>query len=167
MVMAYSSLNISLAVYAVFVIIGKRIKSSKLIALAKFSGLSVLVNIILFSSIITADSLAQRDTVQAKEFCDTVIHKLEQYKSNNNKYPEPIYKIISSDIILPMRIRNYRLYQTDEERYRFIVPIIYPNVCAYVYESNEKTWELIDFIFYLEGLYHAAVPESASPRRRE
>jgi hypothetical protein len=37
-----------------------------------------------------AGSLAQHDTKQAKIFCDSVIAKIEQYKSNYNEYPGSI-----------------------------------------------------------------------------
>lgn len=143
---------VSMILSIVFLVIGRNNKSPKLITLAKFSGLSILVSLILFSSVIMAGSLAQYDTKQAKRFCDSTIFKIEQYKSKNKKYPDSIYQVISSDIKPPLRIKDYSFYQTDGKRYRFIVPVIGPNASAYVYESNEKNWELINFIFDIEKL---------------
>ena len=135
-----------------FSILGKIIKSTKLITVSKYTGLLLLVNLILFSSLIIASAIAQYDTEQAKKFCDSLLVKVEQYKSENGRYPDSIEKVISDDIRLPLRIKNYNFYQTNGSRYRFVVPIIGPNASGYVYESKNRNWELIAFIFDLEKL---------------
>jgi hypothetical protein len=151
-VIIFITFSVSIILSIVFLLVGRKKKSLKFITLAKFSGFSILISFILFSSVIIAGSIAQHDTKQAKNFCDSAIAKIEQYKSKNNQYPSSIHKIIPNETKLPLRIREYSFYQTDGKRYRFIVPIISPNTSAYVYESNEKTWKLIDFIFDLEEL---------------
>ncbi len=133
-------------------ILGKIKKSTKLITVSKYTGLLMLINLLLFCSVFISSEIAHHDTEQAKTFCDSILVKVEQYKSENGKYPNSIDKVISDDIKLPIRIRSYSFYQTNGNRYRFVIPIIGPNPSGYVYESKNRNWELIDFIFDLEEL---------------
>jgi hypothetical protein len=142
----------SLLFTLLFLILGKIKKSTKLITVSKYTGLLLLVNLLLFCSVFISDKIAQYDYEQAKTFCDTMVAKVEQYKSENGKYPGSIDKVISDDVKLPLRIKSYSFYQTNGNRYRFVIPIIGPNPSGYVYDSKNRNWELIDFIFDLEEL---------------
>ena len=133
-------------------ILGKIKKSTKLITVSKYTGLLLLVSLLLFCSVFISSEIAQYDTEQAKTFCNSMLVKVEHYKSENGKYPDSIDKVISDDIQLPLRIRSYSFYQTNGNRYRFVIPIIGPNPSGYVYESKNRNWELIDFIFDLKEL---------------
>jgi len=136
----------------ILLILGKTNKSRMILRASKYAGLLLVVSLILFSSVLIASKIAEYDVKQAKVFCESLIVKIEQYKSINGKYPDTIDNVISDDIKLPVRIENYSFYQTNGIIYRFVIPVIGPNASGYVYDSRDKNWELADFIFDLERL---------------
>lgn len=144
--------TLSLSFSLIFYTLGKLNHSSKYLAVSKYSTLLFFGNLIMLSSFFIWSALEQYDTQQARIFCNSIIVKLEKYKMKNSKYPSSINEAIQGGVALPLRLHNYNYYKTDGQRFRIIIPIIGPNSSGYVYESTEKKWTLIDFIFEMEAL---------------
>ncbi len=143
---------VSLSITVLLLILAKSEKNKKYIRASKYSVLISLLAMIIFGSIFIAAGIAEYDSRQATVFCDSLVEDLEKYKSINGSYPETISKILADDIELPAGIENYRFYETNGFVYRFVVPVIGPNANGLIYDSRDKEWVMIDFIFDLERL---------------
>ena len=143
---------VSLLIVILFFIVAKSENNKKYLKVSKYSSLVLLVAIILFSSVFIAAEMARYDTEQAKIFCESKITELEKYKSVTGKYPDTIHEILLDDNKLPIRFENYRFYQTNGMVFRFVIPVMGPNASGYIYDSRDKQWVLVAFIFDLERL---------------
>lgn len=134
---------ILLFIYFASIILFSITKSNKLFQMRKYSLILFTACCILFISFPISVKLIDYDAAQTKKYCESLISRIESYKSKYGKYPATIDSIISEKGNLPPILRDYNFYKSigDGTSYEFIVPLIGPNVSWEIYDTTNKNWE--------------------------
>lgn len=140
---------LSAILFIVFVILAisyKINKKERIFALFKYSSIILLISLVLFLAMPIALKLMDHDTKQAKKYCQSLILIIENYKTKYGKYPDSIDGLISKNVNLPLRLKDYDFYTSNGTSFEIVVPLIGPNVSWDMYDSKNNKWEHIDFV---------------------
>ena len=89
--------------------------------------------------------IAYREIQEAQSFCESLIPSLENYKQINQKYPENLDAIISSENELPdlLKLQDFYSGYEDNFQFSFIEPDSFIDR-LHVYKSETHMWHVED-----------------------
>ena len=64
-----------------------------------------------------ADALKRRHCREAKVFCESLIPRLEEYRSHHGGYPKQVTEVLRPDDALPMYLRRQNFYHQTNDTY--------------------------------------------------
>ena len=86
-----------------------------------------------------------RDVQKAKDYCESIIPSLENYKQMNGNYPETLDTILPQNEELPLLLQSGKFYSGGLNGFQF--SFVQPDSFIdrlYVYDSGTKSWHVVD-----------------------